>query len=44
MACTHDYAPLSEAYLADVPVSCSQVNTEPADSLVPASAMALTKR
>ena len=24
--------PLSEAYLADDPVSCSQVNTEPADS------------
>jgi hypothetical protein len=33
MACTHDHAPLSEAYLADGPVNCSQVHTEPTDSL-----------
>src|SRR5688500_6021295 len=32
MARTHDRASSKQAYLADVPVSCSQVHTEPPDS------------
>jgi hypothetical protein len=28
MACTHDHVPPEQAYLADVPASCSQLHTE----------------